>query len=631
MKTVILVCIVFGVSMCRGTDTKPVDLAPVPKPAARPGKAHSPRKPEPIPSESPASKKREQEEAARLALLQDEWNAYDDVLISHDAGSLPTGEKEMLGHLLEAARLVEEIHMLQLHPRNLEWRDMVTHMGTDIEKRMFLRNQMPWCEDNDAPDCCAIAERPPRRIGFSLWPKGWKAEEFPGIMRQINRDELLSPFTVVRRNAQGQLAALPYGKSDVLGLKMRKLAAVLRQAAAKAPHRSLKRFLSSRADAFESDSVFPYDASDYDWIALEGAWEVTVGPYEVYRTPHQTKAMFEMVLGREDEVLTGELLRFKKNLQEMEDALALLVGEEVYKGRELDPRIAIRAIDVWMASGDARRSRGATVAYHLPNRGASVEEGLYKKVILVNHAKAFEAVKQRRASLVLDRSDAEKLSFMDDIVNTTFHELSHGFGAYHEMKVTTPSGKTASVKQLLLELDTLMEEVKADVIGLWLSRTLREKGELDDATLERRYISAIIHCLGLFQYPMSGTYPRMAAIELGWYLDAGAVVWRPDTGRLDVVPERMTPAVESLAKHVATIQLTGDYAGARELHDKYIRKTGPEAYELSGVLQRIRETILNKFEKAGIKSPSLRYEVTGLGGEKARRLSRRDGVSYPGG
>ena len=252
------------------------------------------------------------------------------------------------------------------------------------------------------------------------------------------------------------------------------------------------------------------------------------------------------------------------------------------------------------------------MAYHLPNRGRSVEEGLYKKVILVNHAKAFESVKKERARLVLFKEAAEKLRFEDDITNVTFHELSHGFGAYHEMKVTSPSGKTATVKQLLMEMESLMEEVKADVIGLWLSLYLNRAGKLDAAGLERRYVSSIVHCLGLFQYPVNGTYPRMAAIEIGWLLDAGALVWHPEPGRLEIAQEKMSLAVESLAKHVATIQLTGDYAGATALQEKYVKKTGPDTYELKGVLKEIRERILAKFKSAGIKSPSLRYEVSGL-------------------
>ena len=128
-------------------------------------------------------------------------------------------------------------------------------------------------------------------------------------------------------------------------------------AAKTAPHPSLRKFLESRAAAFTSDDPYPYDDSDYDWIALQGDWEVTVGPYEVYKNPRQLKALFEMYIGREDKKLTADLVRFKENLQEMENSLGGLVGKDVYQSRKLDPRISLRVADIWMASGDGRRDR----------------------------------------------------------------------------------------------------------------------------------------------------------------------------------------------------------------------------------------------------------------------------------
>ena len=104
----------------------------------------------------------------------------------------------------------------------------------------------------------------------------------------------------------------------------------------------------------------------------------------------------------------------------------------------------------------------------------------------------------------------------------------------------------------------------------------------------------------------------MVAIQLGWYMDAGAVNWDEKTGRFTMHYEKMPAAVESLAKKVATIQLTGDYDQAKELVGKYIVSKGEKDYELKGILAQARKVMMDKFEKAGIKSPSLRYEVTDL-------------------
>ncbi len=548
----------------------------------------------------------------RLLLLDAEWSAYRDAVITHDAGPLDDNEKAMLRHLLEASRLVEEIHMLQLHPENLKWRDRLAASGADIERQIFTRYQAPWCEDNPSTACRAVEEAPARRIGAGLWPADWKPGEFKKLGREINARELLSPFTVVRRSAEGGYTAIPYARTDLFGPKMRRLAAALREAAAGAPDKTLKRFLEQRADAFESERAFPYDESDYAWIALEGDWEVTVGPYEVYRTPHKTKALFEMYIGRENKAVTAELAAFKADLQEMENGLQELVGDDIYKGRQPHKGIAIRAVDIWMAAGDGRRSRGATVAFHLPNRGRAVEEYLYKKVIMVNHKEAFEPVTKARAELVLDPGQRADVSPEASIINTTFHELSHGFGAYHEMRITNKEGKRTTVKQALKEHESLMEELKADALGLWLSQYQKAKGTIDNPELRRRHTSALLHLVGLFQYPLSDTYARMAAIELGWYLDAGGLVWNEAEGWFAVVPEKLSGAVASLARHVATLQLTGDFEAADALARKYVTPAADESYGLNDSLTTIRKVVLDKFKAADLKSPSLRYRVTGL-------------------
>jgi hypothetical protein len=138
------------------------------------------------------------------------------------------------------------------------------------------------------------------------------------------------------------------------------------------------------------------------------------------------------------------------------------------------------------------------------------------------------------------------------------------------------------------------------------------KGTLDEQQQKVRYVSALMHILGLLQYPLPGTYPRMVAIQLGWYLDAGAVTWDAEAGRFAVDFEKMPAAVESIVKETALIQLTGDRARAEALVGKYMERKGEKDWVLKGTLGEAREVMLGKFKEAGIKSPSLRYKVTGL-------------------
>jgi hypothetical protein len=551
------------------------------------------------------------DEQARQELVRAELARYDTFDVSFDASVLDDRDRALLRELLRAAELIEELNMLQTHPSNLEWRARVEAQGTDDDREMFRRYQMPWCNDDEQPSCVALPGIPAREIGAALWPEGMTDEEFEAISHAPNSRELLSPFTVVRRAGEGRWDAVPYSRTELLGPRMREVAAALRAAAEHADTPSLAAFLRSRADAFEADDPFPWDQSDYDWIALDSRWEVTVGPYEVYQDPRQVKARFEMVVGLLDPEVTAATAVFRDNLQEMEDAVASLAGSDVYQARRLaGERIAVRAIQVIIAAGDGRRPVGATVAYHLPNRGRSVDEGLYKKVIMVNHSAAFEPIMAARAQAVLEPDQAALVNGHEAVLGTTFHELAHGLGSYDDLAITV-GGERTTVGEALDEVSSLLEESKADVVGLWLMEQRRRAGAIDDAQAARWYVTHVMHVFGLLQYPLADTYPRMVAIQLGFYMERGAITYDEGSGRFRVHLDRMPAAVEELARRVVRIQLTGDREGADRLQAEHVVRGDDGELRLAPAIASPVAAMRERFAQAGIRSINIRYRVTG--------------------
>ncbi len=549
--------------------------------------------------------------AERKRRVHKELVQYNPITLRYDATGLSAADKKLVKALGEAVSLVEELNMLQIHPKNLRYDREIAERGTADDKLLYLRYQRPWCFDDEHEACNAHPKGVAKQVGLYHWPKGMTDAEFKQISAAPNKKELLSNFTVVRRDGPGKWKAIPYAADKLLGPRMKKLAAKLREAATHTSEATLKKFLVSRAKAFEDKSPFPYDASDYDWIALAGKWEVNVGPYEVYKNPRHIKARFKMVFGLTDPKLTAELARFKKVLQQMENGLAKLVGPKIYKARKLDPRIAVRAIRVLGAGGDARAPKGATVAFHLPNRGKSVDEGLYKKVMLVNHSFAFSPIVVRRAALVLAVDQQKYVDKIAGITNTTFHEFSHGFGSHDELKIQGKDGKQTTVHEALKEHTTLMEELKADVTSFWLIAWSQKQGWLKPNQAKVRYVTGLMHILGLSGYPLKGTYPRMVAVQLGWYMDHGGVTW--ENGRFRVDFEKLPAAVESLTKKVATLQLTGDHAGASALIARYVKTVVPKKkYEYVGKIKAPLLQMKAAFKKANIKSVAISYQVTGL-------------------
>ena len=551
------------------------------------------------------------DEGKRRAAVAAELGKVNPHPIVSFAGSLAPQEKNFVKALVNAAKVVEQLNALQIHRDNLTFADKVKELGTPDDVALYARNQHPWCEDSDAPECTTLVSAGPRSIGAYLWPEGMTDDEFKALQDAPNAKALLSPFTVVRRDGQGGWTATPFAKDPLLGPYMGKLGLHLREAARETPDVKLAKFLNARADAFVSDDPFPYDASDYDWIALDGPWDVTVGPYETYKDPRDLKARFEMYFGRANVGVESDLAPFRKHLQQMEEKVADLVGRDLYQPRKLDPRIAVRAIDVWMASGDGRNPQGAIAAYHLPNRGASVDEGLYKKVMLVNHMRAFEPILEARAEEVLVPEQRAYVTGEADILDTTFHEFSHGFGSHDELVIARKDGTTTTVHAALQEYAGLLEETKADTLGLWLVQQQRQAGSITDEQAYARYATQILHAFGLLQYAFDGTYPKMSAIEIGWYLEHGALTRDAGNGLWSLNFDAFPAAVEALAKEVASIQLSGDHERAARLVGRYVTIADGHA-EPSALLKPLLADVKARFDRKSIKSISITYEVRDL-------------------
>lgn len=580
-----------------GGDAKPVDTS-----VAQRETESGPNDPLEAAGDEPASGV----SSKNAELLEKERAIVREVYISHDATKLPEKEKKMLEHLIEAARLTQELYMLQLHPRNMEWRQKVLEMRDPLRQKLFARFRSPWCLENP---CALLDDLPPKKLLADFWPDDLTDEEFSTFDRQINGRELLSPFTVVRRREGRGYDAIPYARFERYSTRMRVIADELVAASKLAPDPSLARFLLSRAKAFSAQSAFPFDESDYDWISLKGDWEVTIGPYETYQSPRQTKALFQMVLGRVEPELTAQMSSLEQHLPAMETALAELLGPELYKPGNVEKKAEIRVIDVWYAAGEARLPKGALLAYHLPNRGPSADEGLSKKVILANHFKAFDPLTRIRAKMSFSPKLARVVDPEAKMKNTVFHEIAHGLIANADTKIVNKKGKATTVKLALGKHEAVVEELKADAVALWLAGFGVEQGWLGEQELEKRLACAVLHALGLLMHPRATPSARMSAVELGFLLDREAIVWDEKNEKIDVNFDKAREAVEELVKTVLAIQLTGDREAAEALEQKYsLEGKGGQSSQIA----RIRKALQDAFVRDKIPTPALTYEVEGL-------------------
>jgi len=166
------------------------------------------------------------------------------------------------------------------------------------------------------------------------------------------------------------------------------------------------------------------------------------------------------------------------------------------------------------------------------------------------------------------------------LLNTILHEATHNLGPAHEYKY---KGKTDQ-QWFGGGLSSMLEELKAQSGALYYVEFLRQKKIIDDQTAKQTYVDDIVWSFGHISrgmYTDTGgrkPYSQLAAIQLGYLIDAGAITWDAsalaangkDKGALTIHFEKLPAAIDKLMKEVGAIKASGDKAAAEAIAKKYV-------------------------------------------------------------
>ncbi len=213
-----------------------------------------------------------------------------------------------------------------------------------------------------------------------------------------------------------------------------------------------------------------------------------------------------------------------------------------------------------------------TLAFNLPNDEKVRNEEGSKKVLLKNvqHAK-FEKILKPIAGKVMREDDVSKVGFDAFFAHTLIHEISHGIGPGEIVK----NGKKTDVNRELKDLYSVMEECKADTLGIYNLKYLVDKGfypkELGD-TLWQTYLAGMFRSV---RFGIASAHGGGNAVQFNYILDKGGFSYDPATGRFSVVEGKVRDAARDLAREVLMIEARGDYKAAKAFVEKY-RVVRPE-------------------------------------------------------
>jgi hypothetical protein len=497
-------------------------------------------------------------EAAPFYDVKGQYGKFAEIRIKPDTAFLTESERAVVNKLMQIGPLLDDVFLLQRNAENDAIRRRVAATGDPDALAMFDLHYAH-CDglEDDAPFVDGLDTCP---VGGGFYPTDMTKEEFEAhlVANPSDSPAFTSGYTVIRRNADGGLYAVPYSVeySDYLDTVVR----LMREAAALSEEPTLKRFLTLRADAFESDDYFE---SELAWMDLEGPIEIAVGPYEVYDDGlFGYKTAYEMFLTLKDPEASAALDKYKAYLPTME---ANLPVADSYKNTSRGFESPIAVVDQIKGGGD--NSNGVqTIAFNLPNDERVREAKGAKKVILSNvlgakYDRILAPIGER--VLVSDQAALTAKKWMSN--NTLFHELSHSLGP----GVITVDGRETEVRLELKDLYSGIEEGKADVMGAYNILYMMDEGELDAAD---RNAFLATYFTGKFRSMRFGTgaaHAKGAAYQYSYYREVGAVEWLPEQERFRIDFDKLAQAISDLTGKVVMLQGDGDYDAAKAFMDKY--------------------------------------------------------------
>ena len=509
--------------------------------------------------------------------------------ITADVAKLSPTDRKVLARLVEASQIIDGIFLRQAWAGNPSM--LLTLAGdTSPEGRArlhyFLINKGPWSRlDHNEP---FVLGAPPKPEGANFYPLDATKAEIEAWIKSLpaaEQERAKGFFTVVRRQADRKFILVPYN-IEYEG-QLTRAAILLREAAASATEPTLKKFLTTRADAFLSNDYYP---SDVAWMELKGAIEPTIGPYEVYEDEwFNYKAGFEAFITVQDDAESAKLEKFSGQLQDVENHLPIDPKYRNPKLGALSPMVVVNEI---FCAGDANHGV-QTAAFNLPNDERVTREKGSKRVMLKNVQDAkFAKTLVPIARVVLSPNDQKDLSFDAFFTHIVVHELMHGLGPHD---VNTGSQKT-TVRQALKDAYSALEEAKADISGLFAIQYMIGKGVLPKSLERPLYTTYLASSFRTIRFGTSEAHGLGMAVQFNYLLDHGAFVVN-QAGTFAVNWDKIKAGVEGLTREIMSIQAEGNYEKAKELTAK-LGVVRPEVQAALDKLKSVPVDIEPKFTTA---------------------------------
>ncbi len=527
------------------------------------------------------------------------------IKLAPELSNLTESERKAVAKLLEVGKIFQSIYEDQRNKQALSsYRDLIgldkqTGSTTVTQNlltlyRLFQGPIATTLENKREPFLPVEAVVP----GKNMYPWGVKKEEVETFLtaHSEKRDEIMNLRSVVRLanslNADADLAKLrKYPVLDTLhpGLKaelemisgvrsrsrpgmlrtqgfygvpysvayadqLMKAHGLLNEAATalQKDDEEFARFLRNRARDLLTDD---YESGDAAWVT--GHFKnlnAQIGSYETYDDELfgvKTFFAFSLLATRQQE--TTALRQAMKGLQALEDSLPY---DHHKKVREDIP------VGVYDVVADFGQARGGNTATILPNESYLARR--YGRTILLRanimrEPHIFEGTSRSFAAAV-GEDQARELTSDGNFYRTLWHEVGHYLGVDR-------TKDNRDLDDALQDDANTLEEMKADLVSLFVAEALHKQHYYIDAQLRSVYAGGILRVLQNVKPRRDQPYQTMQLMQWNFFLENGLLTF--ENGKLRIHYDKYHSVVGKLLQKVLEVQYAGDKAAADRFIDQY--------------------------------------------------------------
>jgi len=527
------------------------------------------------------------------------------IRLAPELSQLSGGERNAVAKLIEVGKIFQQLYEEQRHFQALTAYRELLRVDKQTASSAATQNLLTLYRLNQGPIATTLDNKrepflpvEPIVPGKNVYPWGVTQRDLDAFLsaHPEQREEILDQRTVVRVvsavNVQRDLAVLrKYPALDTLHPKLRTSLEELSKTRGPRPKTSTNSFyavaysiayadqlmrayglLNQSADEVQKDDEEfarylrnrardllsnDYESGDASWVT--GHFKnlnAQIGSYETYDDELygvKTFFAFSLLLTRQKE--TTALRQAMKGLQALEDSLPY---DHHKKVREDIP------VGVYDVVADFGQARGGNTATILPNESYLARR--YGRTILLRanimrEPNIFAGTSQTFAAAV-GAEQAKGLTNEGNFYRTLWHEVGHYLGVDR-----TRDGR--DLDEALQDNANTLEEMKADLVSLFVAEALRKQGYYSETQLRSVYAGGILRVLQNNKPRRDQPYNTMQLMQWNFFLENGLLTFDPTSKTLQIHHDKYHEVVGKMLAKTLEIQYQGDKAAADRFIEQY--------------------------------------------------------------